>query len=107
MAESTDAIPSLDTAAVRHVANLARLEMTDEEIERFTEQLSKVLGFVEQLNELDTTDVPPTAHPLPLQNVFRDDTVRPPWEPKRALHNAPQTQDDCFKVPKVLDQEST
>ena len=107
MAESTDAIPSLDAAAVRHVANLARLEMTDEEIERFTEQLSKVLGFVEQLNELDTTDVPPTAHPLPLKNVFRDDTVRAPWEPERAMQNAPQSQDGCFKVPKVLDREST
>ncbi len=97
---------ALDATTVRHVANLARLDMTDAEVERFAEQLSRVLGYVEQLNELDTADLPPTSHPLPVRNVFRDDTVQPSWQPDRALHNAPQCQDDCFRVPKVLDQES-
>lgn len=97
---------SLDEAAIRHVAHLARLNVTDEEVARFAEQLSSILEYVAQLNELDTTDVLPTAHALPVKDVFRDDTVGPCWEPDRALHNAPQRQDDFFRVPKVLDQEN-
>lgn len=96
---------SLDEAAVRHVAHLARLKMTDEEVSRFARQLTSILGHIEQLTEVDTTDVAPTAHAVPLANVFRDDVVRPPWEPDRALENAPQRRDGFFKVPKVLDQE--
>jgi aspartyl-tRNA(Asn)/glutamyl-tRNA(Gln) amidotransferase subunit C len=96
----------LDEAAVRHVAHLARLEVSDEEVARFAEQLSTILAYVEQLNELDTTGVPPTAHALPVTNVFRDDTAHPSWGPDRALHNAPRRQDGFFQVPKVLDQES-
>ena len=96
----------LDEAALRHVAHLARLELPDHEVARLAEQLSHILQYVDQLNELDTTHVPPTAHAMPLSNVFREDTVRPPWDPGRALHNAPQCQDDFFRVPKVLDQES-
>jgi len=96
----------LDQATVRHVAQLARLRISDEEVARFAEQLSSILTYVEQLNELDTRDVPPTAHPLPVTNVMRDDAVRPCWEPDTALRNAPQSQDGFFRVPKVLDQES-
>ena len=95
---------SLDETTVRHVANLARLDLTDDEVVRFAEQLSSILGYVEQLNELDTTDTPPTAHGLPVNNVFRDDTVQACWGPGRALQNAPQCQDGFFKVPRVLDQ---
>ena len=97
---------ALDESAVRHVAHLARLDITDEEVARFAGQLSGILGYVEKLNELDTTDVPPTAHTLPVNNVFRADVVRPSWEVDRALHNAPQCQEGLFRVPKVLDQES-
>ena len=97
---------SLDEAAVRHVAHLARLEISDEEVRRYADQLSAVLGYVDQLNELDTTDVPPTTHAVPLSNVFRDDAVRSSLGPERALSNAPQQQDGFFRVPKVLDQES-
>ncbi|MGB2986570.1 MAG: Asp-tRNA(Asn)/Glu-tRNA(Gln) amidotransferase subunit GatC [Phycisphaerae bacterium] len=98
--------PSLDEATVRHVAHLARLEISDEEVARFAEQLSSILGYIEKLNELDTTDVPPTAHALAISNVFREDAVRPSCEADRALHNAPQCQEGFFRVPKVLDQES-
>ena len=98
---------SLDESAVRHVAQLARLDLTDEEVIRFAEQLSGILRYVEQLSEPDTTGIPPTAHALPVTNVFRDDTVRPCWGPDRALHNAPQRQEDFFRVPKVLDQDGT
>ena len=97
---------SLDEAAVRHVAHLARLKISDEEVRLYADQLSAVLGYVDQLNELDTTDVPPTTHAVPLSNVFRDDAVRASLSPGRALSNAPQQQDDFFRVPKVLDQES-
>ena len=96
----------LDEKTVRHVAHLARLSVTDEEVTRFADQLSHILAYMEQLNAVDTTDVPPTAHPLPVSNVFRDDAVGEPWSPERALSNAPQVHDTFFKVPKVLDQES-
>jgi aspartyl-tRNA(Asn)/glutamyl-tRNA(Gln) amidotransferase subunit C len=95
---------SLDETTVRHVANLARLDLTADEVVRFREQLSSILGYVEQLNELNTDNVPPTAHALPMNNVFRDDTVQTCWDPGLALRNAPQCQDGCFKVPRVLDQ---
>ncbi len=96
----------LDEPTVRHVAHLARLAVTDEEVRRFSEQLSSILGYMEQLNALDTKDVPPMAHPLPVSNVFREDTPHQPWTQERALHNAPAQHDGFFKVPKVLDQES-
>ena len=96
---------TLDEAAVRHVAHLARLRITDEEVARYAAQLSTILRYVEQLNELDTTGVEPTAHALGVSNVFRDDTVRPSLDAARALSNAPDRQDDFFRVPKVLDQD--
>lgn len=98
---------SLDEAAVRHVACLARLKISDTEADLFASQLSKVLDYVEQLNELDTRDVTPTAHPLSVSNVFRDDVVRPSLNNEHALHNAPDPHDGFFRVPKVLDQESS
>ena len=97
---------SLDEAAVRHVANLARLRITDEECSRYATQLSKILDYVRQLNELDTAGVPPTVHPLAAANVLREDIVRPSWAPADALANAPDHDDKFFRVPKVLDQES-
>ena len=98
---------SLDEAAVRHVARLARLKITDTEAALFAAQLSKVLEYVEQLNELDTYNVPPTAHTLPVSNVFREDVVRSSWTPDQALHNAPDSHNGFFRVPKVLDQEGS
>lgn len=93
----------LDEAAVRHVAHLARLTVTDAEVGLYAEQLSKILDYVKQLNEVDTTDVPPTAHPLPITNVFRNDTPHQPWTPEAALANAPDHQNGFFRVPKVLE----
>jgi len=98
--------PMLDEAAVRHVAHLARLEITVEEVRRYAEQLSTILGYVGQLDELNTQNVPPTAHPLPVCNVFREDEIRTAWDADRALANAPQRENGFFRVPKVLDQES-
>ena len=98
---------SLDETAVRHVARLARLKITDAEAALFASQLSKVLEYVEQLNEVDTRNVPPTAHALPVSNVFREDVVRDSLTTNQALHNAPDSHDGFFRVPKVLDQESS
>lgn len=97
---------SLDQATVEHVARLARLRLGGDQLEMFRRQLSSILSYMEQLNEPDTADVPPTAHPLPLSNVFREDEIRASWEPQEAMRNAPSHQDDFFKVPKVLDQEA-
>lgn len=94
----------LDKATVHHVAELARLKITPEEASRFSEQLSDVLNYMRQLDELDTRDVSPTAHALPLCNVLRDDVPRPPLDTQQALANAPRSQDGFFRVPKVLDQ---
>ena len=98
---------SLDEAAVRHVARLARLKINDAEASLFASHLSKVLEYVEQLNELDTSNVLPTAHPLPVANVFRPDAIRPTWTADQALNNAPNRHDGFFRVPKVLDQEGS
>ena len=96
---------SIDQQTVRHVAHLARLNLTDEEIERMTVELSAILDYVRQLSELNTENVPPTAHAVAVSNVFRDDEVRPGLDTHEALRNAPQIHGDFFQVPKVLDQE--
>lgn len=97
---------ALDEQTVRTVAHLARLKISDEEVARYAAQLSRVLAYVEQLNQLDTRDVPPTAHPLPLNNVFREDEPREGWSTDAALANAPQRHESYFQVPRVLDQET-
>jgi len=96
----------LDEQTVRHVAELARLNLSDDELTRYAEQLSRILQYVDQLSEVDTSNVAPTAHPIPIRNVFRSDEVCETLSADRALQNAPDRQDDYFKVPKVLDQES-
>jgi len=96
----------IDEAQVRHIALLARLKPSDEEVKMFSGQLSAILDYVEQLNEVDTTDVPPTAHAVPVSNVFRPDEPHTPLTPDVALANAPQRDGNFFAVPKVLDQDS-
>jgi len=88
---------------VEHVAKLARLDLTDEEKEQFTEQLNAILKYVSKLNELDTTNVEPTSHVLPLANVMREDEIRPSWPLEQVMANAPDEEDGQFKVPAVLD----
>ena len=74
-------------------------------LNRLTGELSAILEYVEQLNQVDTTDVEPTAHPLHLRNVFRDDEPRPSIGPAAALANAPKSEQTFFRVPKVLDRD--
>ena len=93
----------LVNAQVRHIAELAKLALTDEETERFAEQLSAILDYAESLNRLDTDAIPPTAQVLPLRNITRPDTVRPSLTPDEVLANAPQRQDDYFQVKPILE----
>ena len=84
---------------VLHVARLARLELTDDEMDKFTEQLSAILEAVAKVSELDLSDVEPTAHPLDLVNVWAEDEPRPSLPVGEALANAPDRHDGFFKVP--------
>ena len=96
----------LDESQVRKVAKLSRLELTEGEVEEFTGQLSAILDYVEKMNELDTQDVEPLAHCLPIGNVFRPDRARESLGTEKVLANAPQRDGDFFKVPKILDAGS-
>ncbi len=87
---------------VAHVADLARLTLTEDELERFTEQLAAVLEHARDVEALDTAGVPPTAHPLPLRNVLRDDQVRPSLDRDEVLAAAPAAEGGRFAVPPVL-----
>ncbi|MEN1969608.1 Asp-tRNA(Asn)/Glu-tRNA(Gln) amidotransferase subunit GatC [Lentibacillus sp. N15] len=93
----------ISTDQVKHVANLARLAITDEEAETFTDQLRSILEYAEQLNELDTTGVEPTTHVLDLKNVLRKDEPRDWITQEDALKNAPDTKGDYFRVPSILE----
>ena len=86
---------------VRHVANLARLGLTDEEIKRMGEQLGAILDSIEKIQELDLEDVPPTANALNLTNVFRPDEPHEELSPETALSTAPDAVDDLFAVPRI------
>jgi len=96
----------IDEAQVRRVAQLARLELGDEEVVQFSTQLSAIVEYIEKLNELDTENVEPLAHCLPVHNVFRDDVIRPSLTNEQALANAPEQADGHFKVPKILEDNS-
>ena len=96
----------IDAEQVRKVAKLARLELTDAEIEEFTGQLGAILQYVEKMNELDTGNVEPLAHCLPISNIFRADEVRESLGVEKTLANAPQRDDSFFKVPKILEDSS-
>jgi len=84
---------------VLHVARLARLELTDAEVEKFQGQLSAILEAVSKVAELDLSDVPPTAHPLEIQNAWADDDPRPSLDRGDAFRNAPDHEDDYFRTP--------
>lgn len=90
---------------VEHVARLARLALTEEEKALFEQQLSKVLEHAARVTSLDTEGVPPTAHAMPLRNVFRTDEPSPPMEREEALANAPVADGGYFRVPRILEEE--
>jgi aspartyl-tRNA(Asn)/glutamyl-tRNA(Gln) amidotransferase subunit C len=100
-------VSRIDRDTVRHVALLARLELSEEELDRFAHELADILDYVAKLDELDTTDVPPTSHSLPLANVMREDVAHPSLSRDEALANAPEAEDGYFKVPQVIQEIQT
>ena len=96
----------IDKVQVRKVAKLSRLELSEAEVKEFTGQLSAIWDYMEKMNELDTTDVEPLAHCLPISNVFRADCVKDSLGTERTRANAPQRDCEFFKVPKILDESS-
>ncbi len=95
---------SLTREQVLHIARLARVGVTEEDVARLQEQLSEILEHFEALRALDTEGVPPTSHPLPLESVMRSDEVRPSLSTEDVLANAPLAQEDTFRVRAILDE---
>jgi len=93
---------SVSRKDVEHIAELARLKFNEDELENFTKQLNDILTYVEKLNELDTENVEPLSHPVENNNVFRDDIVKPSVPKNEALKNAPEKDENFFRVPKVI-----
>ncbi len=92
----------IDEKTVRHVALLGRIELTDEQVSTLGRQLADIVAYVDKLQELDTAEVEPMAHALPIHNVLADDVEGPSLPPEQALANAPQREGDLYKVPKVI-----
>ncbi|MCZ6676480.1 MAG: Asp-tRNA(Asn)/Glu-tRNA(Gln) amidotransferase subunit GatC [Candidatus Poribacteria bacterium] len=94
---------TITTDDVKHVANLARLEFSEEETQQFTHQLARILDYIGKLNELDTTDVPPTSHVLPIRNVVKEDVAEPSYDRDLVLATAPAAEEGHFEVPQVIE----
>jgi len=94
---------TLTTAQVEHIAQLARLKLTAQEIERYRQQLSAILDYADRLQTLDTSGIPPTSSVLPDRSVLREDKARPGLSLEELLRNAPEKESGQFRVPPVLD----
>jgi aspartyl-tRNA(Asn)/glutamyl-tRNA(Gln) amidotransferase subunit C len=88
---------------VRHIAKLARLKLSAQEEDMYTEQLGKILDYVAELQSVDTTGVQPAAHVLPINNIMREDQVRAPRDQELILKEAPAVENNFFRVPKIGD----
>jgi aspartyl-tRNA(Asn)/glutamyl-tRNA(Gln) amidotransferase subunit C len=97
--------PVIGPEQVAHVARLARLRLSDDELNQFTSQLASVLEYAAEIAELDVDDLEPMAHPLPLQNVLREDNPEPTLDRDVVLAEAPAAEDRRFKVPRILGDE--
>mgnify|MGYP003586598049 FL=1 len=88
---------------VLHVAKLSRLKVAEQDIEKFTTQFNDILSYAEVINQLDTSEVQPTAHAIELHNILREDIVKESFTNEQALANAPERENGCYLVPKVVD----
>lgn len=95
-------MPKISKKDVEYVARLARLKLSETEKKAHVEHLNKILGYMDKLNQLDTTHIKPTSHVAEMQNVFREDSVTPSIPVDNALQNAPDKKDNFFRVPKVI-----
>jgi aspartyl-tRNA(Asn)/glutamyl-tRNA(Gln) amidotransferase subunit C len=98
-------VAAISRADVAHLSHLARIAMTDDELDRMAEQLEVILGAVSRVQEVAAAEIPPTSHPLPLTNVFREDVPLPSLTPDEALAAAPIAEEQRFRVPRILDEE--
>ncbi|MBW9205657.1 Asp-tRNA(Asn)/Glu-tRNA(Gln) amidotransferase subunit GatC [Mumia sp. zg.B53] len=96
----------ISRADVAHLANLARIDLTDAELDRLTPELTVILESVAKVAEVAAADVPPTSHAVPLSNVFREDVVTPGLTPEQALAGAPAVEQQRFAVPKILGEDA-
>lgn len=96
---------SISRDDVAHVANLARIQLSDDELDQFAGQLDQIVGFVASVGEVAAQDIPPMSHPLPLTNVTRPDEVRPSLPAQDVLAAAPATEQQRFAVPRILDED--
>lgn len=94
---------SITRKDVEHVARLARLALTDDEVSTFEQQLSKILDHAERVTQLDTEGIPPTSSAIPLSNVFRPDEIDASLSNDQALANAPEAESGHFRVPRILE----
>ena len=98
-------MPNISREEVAHLAKLARLAVTEGELDVFAGQLDQILDAVAKVGEIAQDDVPPTSHAVPLTNVFREDVVRPCLSQEQALAGAPAAEDGRFRVPRILGEE--
>jgi len=94
---------AIDRETVKYVAHLARIELQPDELEKLSGQLHDILGFIDKLSALDTSQVNPSSHILPISNVLREDKPRDSLLPNKALENAPAKKGNFFSVPKILE----
>jgi aspartyl-tRNA(Asn)/glutamyl-tRNA(Gln) amidotransferase subunit C len=99
-------MPEISRDEVAHLANLARIDLSDAELDHLAPQLSVILESVASLSEVAAGDIPPTSHALPLTNVFREDVVTPSLTPEQALSGAPEVAQQRFSVPRILGEEA-
>lgn len=97
-----DHVDEIDEERVEKVALLSRLELTAEERDHFSRDLTSIIHHINKLTELDLEGVPPTSHPIPVSNVFREDQNAPSLNNEAALSNAPESEEHCFKVPQII-----
>lgn len=88
---------------IEHIADLARLNISEAEKEKFTLEMEKIISYVDKLNELDTTHVKPMEHVIPIRNILREDVVTGSFDREKLMGNAPSQEDGCYKVPKVME----
>lgn len=96
---------SVTRADIEKIAELANLKFSDEELESFSSQMNEILAYMDKLNELNTENIEPLSHPVEQSNVFREDILKPSIETEQALKNAPSSEDNHFKVPKVIEDK--
>ena len=96
---------AITRAEVAHLARLARLDLAEDELDHYAEQLDVILTSVARVSEVAADDIPPTSHPVPLVNVTRPDVARPGLPREQTLAAAPAIEDDRFRVPRILEEE--